>query len=157
VSALRKIVDPPPPRESASRILLQQLKEAHASLRERMADLDRITAGATEVGDQFTGARWRLSQASMRERALVTQISDYLIERLDGAEADRVSALQVSRQEMMRRSAMHVGTWTAKTIRADWRGYCSASRSIRAHMSTHLQMEEWTLYPLLEALARREG
>lgn len=140
---------------SQSWTLLVQLSGAHDQLIAEMENLERLTAGPRVDNDTISTGRWRISQASLRRRTLASRIFDFLGERLDGDELVRLRNVQSADQDMMRRSARHVGNWTIRTIGEDWQAYCRASRDIRAHMKSHVEFERATLYPLLERLAER--
>ena len=140
---------------SQSWTLLVQLSSAHDQLIAEMENLDRLTLGPTPELGEITTGRWRISQASLRRRSLASTVFGFLAGRLDGQELARVKQVQSADQEMMRRSANHVGKWTARTICEDWKGYCQASRDIRQHMKAHILLEKQSLYPLLELLAER--
>lgn len=136
--------------------LLVQLNGAHDQLATEMDSFERVTLGPPPALAELTNSRWRLSQASFRRRSLASTIVSYLAGRLDGDDLARLKQVQLADQQMMRRTVAHVGSWTTRTIFKDWQGYCHASRDIRSHMKSHIQLERESLYPLLEWLARRE-
>jgi hypothetical protein len=142
-------------RQSPSAVFLAQLGGAHDQLVMEMENLGRLTQGPKPDPGELTAGRWRISQASLRRRGLAARVLDFLSNRLDGADLQRVKDVQVSDQDMMRRSARHVCDWTMEAIGKDWQGYCAASHDIRAHMQAHILLERQSLYPLLEKLAAR--
>ena len=140
---------------SASSTLLVQIREAHEDLHFAVAHIDAITRCAFPEDASFSNARWRISQASLRRRTTAARIFDFLISRShDQDNTDKLKSLQAADQQMMRRSAEHVCTWTAQSIRKNWQGYCDASRDLRTHMKSYLLAEQRTLYPLLEGAVR---
>lgn len=142
-------------RPSQSRSLLVQLSSAHDHLVAEMEKLDCMTIGPLPDVAEITNGRWRIAQASLRRRTLASRTFDFLAGRLDGSDLTRLREVQAADQEMMRRSATHVGSWTMRTICRNWQGYCDASRDIRMHMKAHILLERQSLYPLLERLADR--
>ena len=144
-----------PQRQSESWTLLVQLASAHDQLADEIENLDRLTNGNEPDPGEITSGRWRISQASLKRRSLACRIFDFLAERLDGADLATLKTAQAADQQMMRRSADHVGNWTIRKICSDWQGYCAASRQIRNHMKAHIQMERQSLYSLLERLAEQ--
>lgn len=142
-------------RQSSSWPLLVQLGSAHDQLIVEMENLDRMTLGPLPELSEITKGRWRISQASLRRRSLASRAFHFLATRVDGMDLVRVKNVQIADQEMMRRSATHVGNWTTRTICEDWDGYCKASRDIRMHMKAQVLLERQSLYPLLERLAGR--
>lgn len=140
-------------RQSHAGALLVQLSSAHDQLALEIENLDRITRCEMPDQQELTGGRWRISQASLKRRSLACRTFDFLAGRLDGADLATLKSAQASDQEMMRRSAAHVGNWTMKTIASEWQGYCEASRQIRMHMKAHIEFERRALYPLLERFA----
>ena len=145
----------PSHKHSRSWTLLVQLSGAHDQLIAEMEILDRITLGAQPELAELTAGTWRLSQTSLRRRSLASSAFDFLAGRLGEVELGRLKEVQSSDQEMMRRSARHIGSWTIRTIREDWQRYCLASREDRMHMKSHILLEKQSLYPLLERLAAR--
>jgi hypothetical protein len=139
--------------QTQSSALLVQLSSAHDRLIAEMENLDRMTHGPRPELSEITTGRWRLGQASLRRRSLASRSFDFLAARLEGSDLMLVKKMQATDQEMMRRSASHVGNWTTRTIWEDWKGYCAASRDIRTHMRAHILAERQMLYPLLERLA----
>jgi hypothetical protein len=142
-------------RQAPAASLLAQLSGAHDQLMVEMENLERITHVPQPESGELTAGRWRISQASLKRRSLAARIQDFLSNRLDGADLQSVKKVQLADQDMMRRSARHVGAWTMQAISKDWRGYCDASHEIRAHMKAQILLERQLLFPLLEKLAER--
>lgn len=145
-----------PHGQSAAWSLLTQLEQAHAQLTQEMKTIDSITRGNQPDDGSFAGARWQISQASLRKRTLVARIVDFLAARLDPDASLPVKGVRVADQQMLRMSAVHVRTWTLHAIQQDWDGYCVASREIRAHMGEQVRLEKQVLSPPLISLAQRE-
>lgn len=141
------------PNSSAARTLLVQLYGAHDHLLRAMDSLGTVAAGPQPEVAEITTLRWRLSQASLRKRTLCASIHDFLGTRLDGLDLIRLREVQASDQEMLRRSASHVGKWSTHTIGQDWPGYSRDSCQIRMHMGAQIRLEKQTLYPLLQRLS----
>ena len=140
---------------SQSSALLVQLSSAHEQLLGEMDNLDRLTLGSQCELQMLATGRWRIGQASLRRRSLASKTFDFLAGRLDGMDLMRLREVQTADQQIMRRSAAHVGNWTTQTICQNWKGYCEASRDIRMHMKAHILLERQSLYPPLERLAER--
>jgi hypothetical protein len=142
-------------RQAPAASLLAQLSGAHDQQMVEMENLERITHVPQPESGELTAGRWRISQASLKRRSLAARIQDFLSNRLDGADLQSVKKVQLADQDMMRRSARHVGAWTMQAISKDWQGYCDASHEIRAHMKAQILLERQLLFPLLEKLAER--
>jgi hypothetical protein len=140
---------------SQSWTLLVQLSSAHDQLLTEIENLDRITFGIQPELSEITTGRWKISQASLRRRSTAMRVYDFLADRLEGPDLAALKMAQSTDQEMMRRSASHVGKWTTQAVCGNWKGYCNASREIRMHMKSHMLLEKQSLYPLLERLAER--
>lgn len=140
---------------SQSWTLLVQLSSAHDQLLTEIENLDRTTLGTQPELSEITTGRWKISQASLRRRSTAMRVYDFLADRLEGSDLAVLKMAQTTDQEMMRRSASHVGKWTTQAVCENWKGYCSASREIRMHMKSHILLEKQSLYPLLERLAER--
>ena len=145
------------PRENAaSALMLSDLQKAHDELVAAMAVMDIVTRADVAERSQYSSARWRLSQASLRRRTLWAAIFQHLRPRVGCRDAADLDWLQTTHLEMLHNSAAHVGKWTVDRIEADWRGYCEASRAIRWKMKAAMGAEKRILYPLLtgDALGR---
>jgi hypothetical protein len=145
-----------PQSQSPSWTLLVQLRGAHDGLLAQMENLDRMALDPQPELGEFTTGRWRIGQASLRRRSIASRAFDFLADRLDGEDLAQLKKVRFADQDMMRRSAAHVGNWTIEAICRDWNGYCRASHTIRAHMKSHMLYEKQWLYPLLERQAGRE-
>ena len=143
-----------PQSQSQSGTLLVQLRGAHDGLLTEMENLDRMALGPQPGLGEITTGRWRIGQASLKRRSIASRVFDFLADRLEGEGLAQLRKVRLADQDMMRRSAAHVGNWTIEDICRDWNGYCRASRTIRAHMKSHIQFERQWLYPLLERLGR---
>jgi len=155
--AARKELPGRPHTSSVSWSLFEQLTKAHELLRQEMQTVDSMTREARPSDGPFTNARWQISQASLRKRALVAKIVDYLIGQLDHEATLSLKAVRTADQQLLRRSASHVRFWSSRAIRQNWEGYCDASRDIRRHMSAQILLEQQTIPPLLLQMADREG
>lgn len=142
--------------QSVAWSLLKQLEYAHAQLLQEMETIDTITRGDRPNDGAFAGARWQISQASLRKRALVARIVDFLSARLDPQSALSVREVRVADQQLLRKSAVHVRSWPLTSIQDDWHGYCQASREIRGHMGAQILLEKQILLPRLVQTAQRE-
>ena len=153
VSLARAAIPSLSPKQSSALILLVQLKEAHEELGWAIEHVDQLTSGPQPKDDALANARWRISQASLRRRALAVQINDFLSARLHGQDVANLGALRRSDLQLLRHSGLHVRVWTIHSIRDAWDSYCAASREIRTLMKTHLLLERKLLCPLLERVA----
>ena len=145
-----------PRRQSVAWSLLEQLAQAHEQLLREMETIDLITRADRPDDGPFASARWQISQASLRKRALVARIVDFLAARLDRDIGLSAKDVRTADQQLLRKSAAHVRFWSSSSIRQDWQGYCSASREIRMHMGEQILLEKRILAPLLIKAAQRE-
>lgn len=134
--------------------LLMQLREAHDELAAALHTLDEMTAGAHPDVARYPHARWRLSSARRRRRAVASEIYAELPAAVAPAEAAAISRLRADDDRRLRDSALHVQHWTSERIAADWQGYCAASAPLRATLREWMAAERALLYPLLERCAR---
>lgn len=130
--------------------LLDELRYAHQTLLAAMEEIDRLTREPQFDSARLTGARWRISQASLARRILWGTIFRHLLPRVSPEEAADLKILNESDGEMLRHSANHVAIWALPRIEADWEGYCEASRAIRRRMKACMDTEHRLLYPMME-------
>jgi hypothetical protein len=138
-----------------SSTLLVELSGAHDDLLREMENVGAVTSGPAPDSAQVAAARWRLSKASLRRRSLSARIMEFLDARVDTDDLPHLAAFKAADQMMMRRSAEHVHQWTMHGIGEDWKGYCAASRDIRALVKAHVELEQRSIYPILERLSAR--
>lgn len=138
---------------SPSWTLLVQLSGAHDHLLQEIGNFGQVTNVPTPDSTQFAAARWRLSQASLRRRSMSVRVIEFLSVRDELEDLPQLAAFKTADQMMMRRSAQHVHEWTMRTIFQNWNSYCIASHDIRALMKTHVELEQRSIYPLLERLS----
>ena len=134
---------------ATSALMLSELQEAHEDLQSAMAAMDGVTREPAANRNEYSSARWRLSQASLKRRTLWARIFEHLRPRAAPRDAEGLKSLHAANLETLRHSAAHVGKWTIETIEADWPGYCEASRAIRWNMKAGMGAEKRVLYPLL--------
>jgi len=130
--------------------MLEDLHQAHRRLFGEMANMDALTQQPNVEWPSLCAARWRISEASLARRSLAARITDHLLLRADGADAAALKSLQAADQSMLRTSARHVSAWPIGAIQGDWRGYCRASRELRAQMEEFLRTEQRVLLPILQ-------
>ena len=152
----RKESSKQPHGQSVAWSLLTQLEHAHEQLSQEMETMDSITRGDRPDDESFAGARWQISQASLRKRTLIARTVDFLAAGLDRESALAVKGVRVADQQLLRRSALHVRAWSLHAIRENWTDYCQASQEIRMHMGAQILLEKQALYPPLIRMAQRE-
>lgn len=135
--------------------LLNQLRGTHRALIGEICQMEALTAEPKFDPARCMARRWKISQAGLARHTLSARICDYLAERCEPQDVELVQEVRNADRELLRCSAGHVSTWRAQTIGADWRGYCQASREIRARLFEQVKLEQRLLYPLLEDCARR--
>jgi hypothetical protein len=129
--------------------LCGELRQAHERLFAEMANMDVLTQAPGPDWVQFCAARWRISEASLARRTLAARIIDYLLARVGAEDVVELKRHKAADQQLLRASAAHVSAWPLKGIQSDWRGYCKASRQVRAQMSAFLRSEQRILFPML--------
>ena len=154
-SVLRRVNFEQRNKQCVSRSLLGQLAEVHDQLVREMENMEGITRKLRPDESTFANARWQISQASLRKRALVARIIEFLAARVAKDTTHAVVAVRTTDQQLVRKSALHIRTWPLDLIREDWRCYCEASRTIRSYMGAQISLEKQTLAPLLRQLADR--
>ena len=137
--------------------LLDDLRDAHARLFAEIANMDALTDLPTADWHQFCAARWRISEASLARRSLAARIIDYLLTRVGAEQVASLKVLKAEDQAMLRTSAQHVSAWSLRAIQDDWRGYCRASRKLRAEMTAFLLAEQRVLFSILGTHAPDSG
>ena len=135
---------------SASALLLNDLRAAHQTLLAAMAVVENLTAQGQAERRSYTNARWRISQCSLARRTLWMQIFRHLLPRVNTKAASDLAMLQSADEELQRDSSSHVATWHLARIETDWESYCEASRAVRSRMSVCIEAEKRILYPILE-------
>jgi hypothetical protein len=142
-----------PESAQVARTMLDQLRGAHHALLMEIANMESLTLERRLDTGRCMAGRWKISQASLARRMLSARICDYFLARCSLPDTDHLLDLRSADRELVGRSANHVATWSAQAISGDWRGYCAASRDIRARMNEHIVREQRALYPLLERSA----
>lgn len=135
---------------SASALLLNDLRAAHQTLLAAMTVVENLTAQGKPDRSTYTNARWRVSQCSLARRTLWMKSFRHLLPRVNAKAASDLAILQSADEEMQRDSSSHVATWYSAKIESDWEGYCQASRAVRTRMSACIEAEKRILYPMLE-------
>lgn len=127
-----------------------KLRQAHARLHQCILEMERLTSRNVAEQVEIAAARYRISRASMSRRAAFTEICQVL--RASLADADRAALFTVIENDRSnsKSSADHVTRWSADRIRADWPGYCRASKAIRREMLKQVALEVQLLLPMLQ-------
>ena len=154
-SVLRRVKFEQRNKPSVCRSLFGQLAETHDQLVREMENMEAITRELRPEQNTLANARWQISQASLRKRALAARIIEFLAARVAKDATDAVVAVRSADQQLVRKSALHIRTWPMHLIQEDWQGYCEASRTIRYYMGAQISLEKQTLAPLLRLLADR--
>ena len=139
----------PHPKASPA-LLLADLQQVHAALRERIAALGAITAESQPSKMEYTSSRLRLSQASIDRRSALGKALRFLEERGTPADHSAVAKVRAADGELIAHSVSHLAKWTTEAVANDWRGYCKASQAMREHMLRTVEAEAAVLYGLLK-------
>jgi hypothetical protein len=131
--------------------VLTYLQAAHHELLRCIEVMERVTSAHAPDVQQLTAARLKISQASFARRALSQKIGELLRPRASLAEAAVLRKLTELDRRWFSESSAHVSRWTVRTILADWAGYQTASRNVRAHIMDTIKTERSILYPMLQA------
>ena len=131
------------------RELLQKLKATHLELQISLHDMEALTTSPAVSRSLYSSARFRISNASLKRRAIFRAVCDKLSEVSAAEDANVIARLRQSDAALVKHSAKHVREWPANRIEADWKGYCKASGSIRRAMTQELRAVEQNLFPLL--------
>jgi len=152
IVATRRIFVP----ESAhvARTLLGELRHAHCTLIEAIAEMDRLTREPAPDAPACATGRWRLGQASLERRLIVARICDYFIHRLDDGRRGALKELMVDDQALLRERSSLLARWPTNALEKDWAGFCEESRAFRGKKRAHIAMEQKLLYPMLQDAAK---
>ena len=142
-----------PESAHVARTFLADLRQSHRDLLAQIQRLEAMSYEAEPDRTALTTLRWKLGQASLARRLLSSRICAYFESRCDPEEAKALQSLRNADREMLRKSAAHLGKWTARTIVRDWTGYCRDGRAMRRRAHDHVALEQRVLYPLLERAA----
>lgn len=130
--------------------LLSELQAAHHRLLACVALMEEVTAPAAPDRVRLTGARLKISQASLARRHVWRRIQDYLLCRVRHSDTLTLRDLTERDLKQFRRSSAHVARWTGNAAMADWPGYQAASMEIRGHIVANIRAEQNLLYPMLQ-------
>ena len=135
---------------SPSMEMLSDLRAAHNQLLICVSEMEHVTSELEPNPLRYTGARLRISQASLARRGLVHRIIKHLSRVVSSADAHALQALEATDAQNARQSTTHVSRWTVDAIQADWAGYQKGSLEIRTRIKEGIKAEQQVLYPLLQ-------
>lgn len=130
--------------------MLQELKEAHGIVEACIREMEELTSTLVPDRLKYTGARYRISRASMARRACFNATVERLARSATSEELAILQRVTQIDRTLSSKSASHVLHWNPERIQTDWVGYCAASRRIRREMAEELLAEQTQLFPLLE-------
>jgi hypothetical protein len=131
-----------------------QFDSAQKLLIESIAELARSTARPSPDPVEYTGARLRISQASLARSSAFNSVCEFLRPRVDSNQWTTVAALKAANTGVRMYSAAHVAEWTNERIEADWAGYCLASKGMRMRMGEMIHRGRAVLCPLLDQISK---
>ena len=137
--------------------MLTQLKALHNELRKALAELSVETAKAEPDETNLPVVRLKLTRASRRRKAMIECTISPLLHDIAPEDARRMEDLRRAGADMAVSSSSHITRWTMRAIIADWKGYRTASATMRAQMLRRIAEEAAILYPLLEAKEGRKA
>lgn len=129
--------------------LLDQLHAVHEELLENITALETACADPTPSRERYPIARWRLSNASRKRRALLATIYAELGPEVDPRQALVLEHLRADDELQLSKSIAHVRIWGPEDIERDWDGYRQASSRIRLEMRRRVDREKLMLYPII--------
>lgn len=135
---------------SPSTEMLSNLRAVHQQLLICISDMEQVTSEGAPNPLRYTGARLRISQASLTRRGLFHRISKHLASIVSSADGNALQALDALDSQNARHSTNHVSRWTIEAIQADWAGYQECSLEIRTRMKEGIITEQQVLYPMLQ-------
>jgi hypothetical protein len=130
-------------------LLFADLRDAHATLLEAMAQLDELTDGHLPHRGRVVEARWNISSASLARRTLWSRILAHLSTSAFREHDANLRVLQETDMALLRFSCAHIATWSIDAVMKDWASYCPASRAMRQKMKAAIETEKRLLYPML--------
>jgi len=140
--------DRQPQPHAAPSALFTDLLAAHATLLERIKELESIAEHVEPSRLECMSARLRLSQASIDRRTALNRLLHCLGAKPDASASPVLAKVRAADGELIAHSVKHLAKWTAEAVTSDWRGYCEASREMREHMATTVVAEAELLRPL---------
>ena len=129
--------------------LLARLEQAHSALQAAMEELDGITRMPLADRTRYTGARWRISAASLARRTVLKDCIEHLRPIVDSTAAQALDEFNRENLQLIALSAAHVARWPADAIEREWNVYCPASREIRRRLAAAIEQDKRRLCPLL--------
>ena len=128
-----------------------ELEQAHSQLLAQLDALEELVRGPVPTAGALSAARYQLTRVSRKRRKLLEErVFPMLLDRLEGAAADRIRTLRDSTSTAVADSAKHIHRWSTDEILDDWSGYRTASASMRRQMRERVMQEQRMLYPLLD-------
>jgi hypothetical protein len=124
------------------------LERLHAQILANLDALEALTALA-EPPHALSSVRLALTRASRARTMFLERLHADLIVRGDGSTRTALETLRAGGKAGLVTSANHIGAWTLREIASNWRGYCEASRAMRAAMRERIVREAELVYPLL--------
>jgi hypothetical protein len=126
--------------------MLQRLEEHHRTIG---TGLDRIRGyceGSRPFGLDLERDRSALTEASLaRSRFVNEEVIPALLVGADDDLRNELSELLHLNTAKRQLSNAHIRDWNPATITTDWKGYCAASRTIRAMMEAQIERERRVL------------
>lgn len=122
------------------------LRSLHRDLVATIDELEALTAAPAYDETVLSSVRYRMSRLSGARQQLVAVML---------AEREREGALSAELRDLKQhiatnraRSTTHIAQWSLREIARDWRGYCDASRGVRAAMRAQIEREKILYHPL---------
>lgn len=95
--------------KTAATTMLRDLADAHAQVRETMAEMEVLTSAPTGEQLQYTAARFQLSKANMARRSSFNAISVELARDASQQEVERIERAKAADRAMIAQSRAHIG------------------------------------------------
>jgi hypothetical protein len=111
--------------------------------------MEQLTLSPEANPLRFSHARLHVTRASMERRNLFRRVVVQLSRNPSAAVARALSILQEHDLELLEMTSEHIAAWPAARIKANWLGYCEATRAIRQRSRSNIERERQLLYPLL--------
>lgn len=150
-TAFSKRSDDPRVKEAVA--LLEELRDAHESLRTCFRQLDKVLAEPAFDAPPLVAVRLKLAGIRMTRGPLITKLSDFLVGNVSPREEGMLAELRSSHVALLQKATAHTGRWTLDAIASDWERYRAETRELVSGWAEKAEREQMLVYPLVQRWA----
>jgi hypothetical protein len=148
LTALSKRADPQRATDAAA--LLNELREAHDSLRACFRDLEKVLAEDLFDATALVSLRLKLAGLRLTRGPLITKVSEFLVGNVSPREEGMLAELRASHVALLQKATAHTGKWTLDAIASDWDKYRAETRALVSGWAEKAEREQQLVYPLVQ-------